>query len=112
MMTAAGPMAVVAENHQLRAVVIVMMTGAAANMGVPMPMAGARGHDPIGSAPVVAAPRPVPVAPKRDQPGAVVVMMVAAPHADVVRPIVMPPPRRTVMVVVIAEREATAMAAG
>ena len=111
-MTAAGPVAVVPETYETRAVVIVMMAGAAANMGVPMAMREARGHDPVGSAPVVAAPGTVTVPPERNQAGAVVVVMVAAPHAHVARLIVMMAPRRTVMAVVKADCKATAMAAG
>ncbi len=111
-MTTPGPVVVVPEIYETRAVVIVMMTGAAANMGVPMAMCEARGHDPIGSVPVVAAPRAVVVPPERNQPGTVVVVMVAAPHAHVARLIVMMAPRRTVMAVVKSDCKATAMAAG
>ncbi|MCH9035592.1 MAG: hypothetical protein IID42_14005, partial [Planctomycetes bacterium] len=67
---------------------------------------------PVASVPVVAAPRAVVVPPERNQPGAVVVVMVAAPHAHVARLIVMMAPRRTVMAVVKADCKATAMAAG
>ena len=112
LVTATGTVAVPTQGDQSRTVVIVMMTGAAANMGVPMAMCEARGHDPIGSVPVVAAPRAVVVPPERNQPGAVVVVMVAAAPAHVARTSVMTGPRRTVMAVVIAECKATAMAAG